>query len=269
MATIGTLSDYLENKLLNHLLLNTPYTSPTSVYLALYTTYPRDDRTGAEVSGGGYARQALSLTVSGSIATNTTTITFPIATEDWGTVVAVAVKDALTSGNMLFWGKMDNQVDVNEGEVFSINTGMLNIVLEGNTKGGWGLDIAEQLLEHVLKNTTFTSPGENIYLALGHTLVVDSSYNFLSWTECTGTGYSRKKFTSWYSPTAGSTCNTSEVVFSAPPISADWGRITNIVIYDALTSGNSLLWGKLRAPIYIIAGDGLKFSAGNIDIRLD
>lgn len=45
-------SDYLENKILDHVLNNTSYTSPTTVYFALFTSNPAEDGSGSEVLGG-------------------------------------------------------------------------------------------------------------------------------------------------------------------------------------------------------------------------
>ena len=96
----GNLSDYLEVKLLDHFLGTTTYTKPATVYLALYTAAPTDSTAGTEVSGGSYARKVATFNgaASGS-TTNTSDIDFngmPACT-----VVAIAVTDALTSGNIL------------------------------------------------------------------------------------------------------------------------------------------------------------------------
>ena len=59
-------TDYLENKLLAHTFSNTAYTSPSTVYVALYTVAPTDSSVGTEVTGGGYARQSASFTTTAS-----------------------------------------------------------------------------------------------------------------------------------------------------------------------------------------------------------
>jgi len=48
-------SDYLENKVLDHVLRNTSYTPPATVYLGLFTANPTDAGGGTEVSGNAYA----------------------------------------------------------------------------------------------------------------------------------------------------------------------------------------------------------------------
>jgi hypothetical protein len=67
---MAELSNYLENSLLDHVLRGTSYTSPTTVYVGLYTSDPGDDNSGVECTGGAYARQTLSVTTaSGGIVT--------------------------------------------------------------------------------------------------------------------------------------------------------------------------------------------------------
>lgn len=272
MATIGALTNYLENNLINHILRDITYTSGASVWVALYTVSPSDSKKIGEVSGGGYTRQNAYFYVSGTSASNIFPIEFPEATGAWGNIVGVGIMDAATDGNMLYWGVLNNTIGINTGEIFSIGGNMLNIQLRGSSKGGWGAGIPEQILEDTLSYGTFPSPGSSVYLATGSGLVYDTDYTFVSWNETSGTGYSRKQISgtgSWASPTSGSTYNLNDVIFSTPPITGNWGRITHIVLYDSPTSGNTLLWGRLLFPIYITDGDGLKFSAGNIDVVLD
>ena len=49
---MSEMSNYLENGLLNAVLRATSYTSPTTVYVGLYTSNPDEGNTGTEVSGG-------------------------------------------------------------------------------------------------------------------------------------------------------------------------------------------------------------------------
>jgi hypothetical protein len=52
-------SDYLEDKVLDHVFGGNAYTAPTTLYVALYTVAPTDTGGGTEVSGGAYARQSV------------------------------------------------------------------------------------------------------------------------------------------------------------------------------------------------------------------
>lgn len=106
-------STYLSNALLNAVLRDTPYTSPTLVYLALYTASPGVGGGGTEVSGGGYGRQSVTFTAptTGSVH-NASDITFPIALADWGHVVAFGVFNANPGGNLLYFADLSAPRDI-------------------------------------------------------------------------------------------------------------------------------------------------------------
>lgn len=127
MAEMG---NYLENALINAVLRNTSYTSPTTTYLALYTSDPTDADTGTEISGGSYARQAITFGApSNGVSTNSAAIEFPQATANWGTVTHIAIRDAVTSGNLLFHTPLDASKVIDNGDIFKITSGNLSVTL--------------------------------------------------------------------------------------------------------------------------------------------
>lgn len=127
---MSEMSNYLENALINATLRNTAYTSPTTVYVALHTTDPQDDASGAEVSGGSYARTSATFGApSDGTSTTTADITFPTATASWGTVTHIGIWDASTSGNLLYHTPLDTQKAIDSGDVFKILTGNLTVTL--------------------------------------------------------------------------------------------------------------------------------------------
>ena len=129
---MAAFSDYLENKVLGHVFGGTAYTAPSTLYVALYTVAPSDTGGGTEVSGGAYARQTATFTVSGTnptTASNTAAIEYPTATADYGTVVAVGVLDASSGGNLLAYSTLDSSKVVSSGDVFRFNAGDLDITL--------------------------------------------------------------------------------------------------------------------------------------------
>lgn len=123
-------SNYLETKVLDHVFTNTAYTSPSAVYVALFTSNPAEDGSGTEVSGGGYARQAGSFSVTGNTATTTAAIEYPTATADYGTVTHVGIYDASTAGNLLAYAALTASKNISSGDVFRIPTGDLDITLD-------------------------------------------------------------------------------------------------------------------------------------------
>jgi hypothetical protein len=100
-------SDYLENKVLDHILMNTAYAIPTGLFIGLFTSLA-DDGTGTEVVGDGYARVASTGTdwavaAAGSIA-NSAIITFPtVGAGGWTTVNFFGIYDE-AAVNLLAWG---------------------------------------------------------------------------------------------------------------------------------------------------------------------
>jgi len=124
-------TDYLEAKLLDHVLTNTSYSSPTTVYAGLFTSAPNDAGGGTEVSGGSYARQAMSFSAaSGGATTTDADINFPQATADWGTVVAVGIHDAATSGNLLMYTDLTTSKAIATGDILKISSGSLTVSLD-------------------------------------------------------------------------------------------------------------------------------------------
>ena len=122
----GNLSDYLENKVLDHILGTTTYTKPSSVYLALYTTTPTDSTSGTEVSGGSYARKVITFGAATSgAATNNTNVDFTLMPTC--VVTGIAVCDALTSGNILVYGALTSSKTLASGDTLRITSGDLSI----------------------------------------------------------------------------------------------------------------------------------------------
>jgi hypothetical protein len=124
-------SNYLENKLLDHVLRNVSYTSPTTVYMGLYTSNPGEGNTGTEVSGGSYARQVVSVTTaSGGIVTSSADVTFPQATANWGTISHIGLLDALTSGNLLMYTPLTTSKVIETDDILKVNSGSLTVSLD-------------------------------------------------------------------------------------------------------------------------------------------
>jgi len=128
---MAELSNYLENKLLDHVLRGTSYTSPTTVYMGLYTSDPGEDNTGTEVAGGSYARQVVSVTTaSGGIVTSSADVQFPQATADWGSVSHIGLLDALSSGNLLMYTPLTTTKLIETGDIFKVAAGSLTAQLD-------------------------------------------------------------------------------------------------------------------------------------------
>jgi hypothetical protein len=127
---MAEMSNYLENAVINAVLRNTSYTSPTTVYVGLFTSDPTDAGSGTEVSGGSYARVAVTFGApSNGVSTNSAAVEFPQCTADWGTVAFIGIHDALTSGNLLFHTALDVSKAIATGDIFKIASSNLSVTL--------------------------------------------------------------------------------------------------------------------------------------------
>lgn len=126
-------SDYVENKLVDLILRGQAFTAPTNTYVALFTATPSDSGGGTEVSGGSYARVAVSGALAswagtqsagsttassgtGGVTSNNAAVTFPSPTANWGSITHWGVFDANTSGNLLFWAALGTAKTVNNND---------------------------------------------------------------------------------------------------------------------------------------------------------
>ncbi len=126
-------ADYLRTALINAVLRNTSYSSPATVYCALYTVAPTNSTAGTEVTdvATSYARQAATFAAcspDGATA-NDAPIVFPVAGAAYGTVVATALLDDGTygAGNMLYFGALGTSKVVGLGDQVSFGVGALTV----------------------------------------------------------------------------------------------------------------------------------------------
>ena len=134
---MGSLGNFLENELLDHVWGNAAYSAPATIYVGLSTADPLDDGSGiAEPAGGSYARVAVTNNAtnwpaaSGGAKSNGTAVTFPKATAGWGVVTHFFCSDLATGGNMLGHGSLTASKTVDSGDTISFPIGDLDITLD-------------------------------------------------------------------------------------------------------------------------------------------
>lgn len=281
MATsTGVISNYLENKILNSLLKGVSYTPPTTRYIALYTdsTGAGDGDSGNELTCTNYDREQLPptfvFTISGSMAINPESIVFNQPCSTMGTMVyGWGYRDAATAGNLLFHGLFDSPESLSYYESLRIPAGNLQLSLYGTstTNGGWGASSASTIISWLVNGTSLGFIPNGAQVALGRDIVLNSGNNLISWTECTGTGYSRKivPISNWSTSTNGFSYNTSDIVFLSEITDDTWGTISDIVLYDNDTGNIPIFWGHLSIAVTPLKGDGFKISAGSLLVTLN
>ncbi len=115
----GSKSNYWEDAVLN-LLRATNITAPTTIYVGLMTAAPGETGPGTEVTGGAYARTAVTFAApaAGQVS-NSAIVNFPTPSAGWGTVVGWGLFDAATVGNMLYYSDQTPNKTINTGDPVS------------------------------------------------------------------------------------------------------------------------------------------------------
>ena len=126
---MSAMSDYLENKLLDHILGTTAYTAPSAVYLDLSIASMGENAGGTELSGNGYTRVSVAFdAASGGTTDNTAVVDFPACTgSNWGAVAYWSIWDASTGGNMLLHGAFTSAKTIEVNDVLRVAAGDLDI----------------------------------------------------------------------------------------------------------------------------------------------
>lgn len=133
---MGSMAEYAEDKMLEHVCGKTSFTMPSGPYLALFTVAPTDTpASGTECSAGNYARISVPGTSWGAAAAgaiaNSAAIEFAECSgANWGTINGFVLFDAITGGNRLFWGEPTTPKDINIGDTAKFAIGDLDVTLD-------------------------------------------------------------------------------------------------------------------------------------------
>ena len=137
---MSALSDYAEDKLLDHILGTNSFTAPAKVYVGLHLQSPNESASAAtEVGGsagdsttGNYSRKEATFdAASNGSASNNANITFNTATSTYGTITHIGIYDSSTpgQGNLLLHGALDSSKTIETGDQLQISTGNLTVTL--------------------------------------------------------------------------------------------------------------------------------------------
>lgn len=110
-----------------------------------------------------------------------------------------------------------------------------------------------------------------IYIGLWTTTLTDASTGS-SGTEVTGGAYARQQVAQadneWDASSGGDghTQNSMEIAF--PTATASWGTVTDVMVVDASSAGNSIFFGALTSSKTVDTDDTFKFAIGDLDITI-
>lgn len=130
--------EYLSQTMLNAIFNGGTWSFPGHTYIALFSVTPSISAGGTEATGSGYARITTTSnttnypTISGSTTTITNNVaqSFAAATGDWSAAanqVAAGIFDALTTGNLYYWGALTESKPVLNGDTASFAIGAITV----------------------------------------------------------------------------------------------------------------------------------------------
>lgn len=268
---MSAFSNYLENKINDHVLTNTAYSPAATLYLSLHTGDPGESGTSSEVSGGSYARVAITnnttyFPVCASTGTptklNGQPIAFPTSTASWGTITHWALYDASSGGtNMIAHGSFATPRNVASGKTMRVSAGGISITLGSISAGGMTDYLKRKVLDHVFGAVTYT-PAATLYVGLGTSLVGES---IAEWDDA---NYTRQACAFDVS-SGGITQNAAAESFLTPDAAGTTATITHFGIWDDVTLGNLLYVGSLTSSKVVVLGDTFGLPDGGLSISLD
>ena len=128
---MSAMSNYLERKVLDHVLGTTSFPMPATVYVGLATNSLGDDNSGTEVISAGYTRKPITFLAASTGATeNDSVVEFDPALTNWGAVSHFGIFDAATGGNLLIHGAFQVSKVIDTGDILRISAGDMTVAAD-------------------------------------------------------------------------------------------------------------------------------------------
>ena len=133
------MSNYMENKLIDHILRDTAWSAPSSIYVGLVGDYSAANLEAGTITdeltigSNAYARVSVkgdsnwSAGSTSGLTDNENDISFTTATGDWGYVSGLFLSNASTAGNVILYGALTTPKIIENGDQFVIAAGDLDI----------------------------------------------------------------------------------------------------------------------------------------------
>ena len=132
------MSNYMENKLINHIFRDTAWSAESGLYVGLVGLYDAAELEAGtitkEISGNAYARVSVkgnanwSAGSTNGLTDNESAIEFTTSSGgDWGHISGIFLSNASTSGDVILYGALTAVKFVEDGDQFVIAAGDLDI----------------------------------------------------------------------------------------------------------------------------------------------
>jgi len=255
---MGSLCNFAENEVLDHILKVGSYSPPATVYLALFTSDPGEAGSVAgEATYTGYERAAITFgPASGRSITQSGQVNFPACSggssvvTHWGLMLA----GTKTVSDMMAYGAFTLQKTVTSGYQPFVATAEVVVTMSA---GGISTAFATVLLDWLFRAQALAFP-TTIQVALFSTVCSDAAAG----TELSGNGYARTTCNVWDLAVDGASQNTGAITF--PVASGDWSAAVHAAVYiDAVYA----LWLDIN-DLTVLSGEYGRFIAGALDVTL-
>ena len=278
---MGSLSDYAENRVLNHF-FNSSQTVGSTVYIGLSTADPTDAATGAScnecANANNYARKVITFGAPASRrTTQSAQVDFNTASGSWGTVTHWFIADSATygAGNVLAYGALSSSISPVNGNTPRIASGQVWVQIDAIANYGFTTYAANAILGHLFCATSFTSTAGNTFLALLTSTCSDAATTMAGQAELSGNGYAKKEVNenggaspAWTAVSGGALSNGADVTFATP--TGAWATFVAVAIVDASsgTSANVIAYDNTITDQPAALNDTVQFLSGDFDISL-
>lgn len=280
---MGSLSDYAENELLDHL-FNAAYSPAATIYIGLSTADPTDDASGIAEPSNGYAREIITFDAAASRkVVQAAAIEFDEASGVWGTITHWFICDHLTNDtfgtnvNMLAHGEFDPDFAPVSGNTPTIADEAVEVEISATTgNGGFTTSCVHDLLNLMFRNVAYASPANNTFLALLNAVGDDTDATMADCTEITGTDYARKEVNpnggsspTWDLAVGGALDNGAAIIFATVG-AADWDEIVAVAICTAVSNDTCDVLAYDNDVVDQTPGNGdtVQFDTGAFDVSL-
>jgi len=225
----GYLTNYLEKKVLDHILKTASYSPPAanSIFLALFSVTPGPTGGGTEAAYTNYQRQAIPFGAAAAraIAQNAL-VTFPQCGSSGDTAAYWGLFDLVSGGNLLAYGSLSVTQGIVNGNTPSVASGQVSVSFQA---GVVFTGLADTILNWLFAAGSLSQP-THVKVGLSTSTPADDGTGI---TEPSGNNYSQETHDGWNAASPVSTVETAtnNLVITMPTPSGSWGLITYGVLY--------------------------------------
>lgn len=248
---------FVADPILQDVLSHGSFTGAATIYLALNTTASTPTAPGTEVVDSNYARQvvtwnAMAGNTSGVASVGNSGNFFSPSAASGHTVVELAIYNALTGGNLLYYAAVSPSVVISSGDTTAITNTNVTLVETGKPDG-----LAQATTNAFLRNGTYNGP-VSVYAALNTT----SSTQATPGSEIVDANYSRTGPLIFNGGVGGQDYSLSGLSWFTSGVATGPYTVVEVALYDAPTGGNELYYGPVSPSRTLNVGDKCQIVAG-------